>query len=77
MKDVKRQFFSSKELIAMMSGYALEHQRVTVLGDERLLLASCGVFLGTVEVTFGDNTIGVGVRRVEGVGETVLLNESV
>ena len=48
-----------------------------MLGDEGLLLASCGVFLGTVEVTFGDNTIGVGVRRVERVGETVLLDESV
>ena len=48
-----------------------------MLGDERLLLASCGVFLRAVEVTFGDNTIGVGVWRVERVGETVLLNESV
>ena len=48
-----------------------------MFGNEGLLLASCSVFLGTVEVTFGDNTIGVGVRRVERVGETVLLDESV
>ena len=61
----------------MMIGYVLEHEGVTVLGDERLLLASCGVFLGTVEIAFRNNTMGVGVRRVEGVGETVLLNESV